>query len=218
MENLEMISFQIISCVGTAKSSYIEAARKAQEYEFDKAEELIKEGDAIYIKGHEAHASLIQQEARGESVAVNMLLMHAEDQLMAAENFKAFAQQQIVIFKKFQDIENRLETNMKRVYLFCDNGMSTSMMAQRMQDVADSHNLPIECKAFSYKIIQDIIEKNTLDCILIGPQTKFLFDEINKKYGDKTPVMVIDPTDYGMMDAEKVLKKAIVQMKKFKNK
>lgn len=65
MENLEMISFQIISCVGTAKSSYIEAARKAQEYEFDKAEELIKEGDAIYIKGHEAHASLIQQEARG---------------------------------------------------------------------------------------------------------------------------------------------------------
>ena len=66
MENLEMISFQIISCVGTAKSSYIEAARKAQEYEFDKAEELIKEGDAIYIKGHEAHASLIQQEARGD--------------------------------------------------------------------------------------------------------------------------------------------------------
>ena len=29
-------------------------------------EELIKEGDAIYIKGHEAHASLIQQEARGD--------------------------------------------------------------------------------------------------------------------------------------------------------
>ena len=53
---------------------------------------------------------------------------------------------------------------------------------------------------------------------MIGPQTKFLFDEINKKYGDKTPVMVIDPTDYGMMDAEEVLKKAIVQMKKFKNK
>ncbi len=64
MENLEMISFQIISCVGTAKSSYIEAARKAQEYEFDKAEELIKEGDAIYIKGHEAHASLIQKRGK----------------------------------------------------------------------------------------------------------------------------------------------------------
>ena len=40
---------------------------------------------------------------------------------------------------------------MKRIYLFCDNGMSTSMMAQRMQEVADKHNLPFECKAFSYK-------------------------------------------------------------------
>lgn len=107
---------------------------------------------------------------------------------------------------------------MKRVYLFCDNGMSTSMMAQRMQEVADKHNLPIECKAFSYKKISTILEEVSLDCILIGPQTKFLFDDINKKYGDKIPVMVIDAADYGMMDADKVLKKAIVQMKKFKNK
>lgn len=40
----------IISCVGTAKSSYIEAARKAQEYEFDKAEELIKEEMLFILK------------------------------------------------------------------------------------------------------------------------------------------------------------------------
>ena len=106
---------------------------------------------------------------------------------------------------------------MKRIYLFCDNGMSTSMMAQRMQEVADKHNLPFVCKAFSYKKISSIIEENKLDCILIGPQTKFLYDDINRRYGDKTPVMVIDAADYGMMDAEKVLKKAIVAMKKFKN-
>ena len=46
MENLEMISFQIISCVGTAKSSYIEAARKSQEYELDKKKRLGEEGAA----------------------------------------------------------------------------------------------------------------------------------------------------------------------------
>ena len=117
MENLEMISFQIISCVGTAKSSYIEAARKAQEYEFDKAEELIKEGMNV-ARFNFSHGLHDEQKGRidklkeirtrlNKPVAVNMLLMHAEDQLMAAENFKAFAQQQIVIFKKFQDIENR---------------------------------------------------------------------------------------------------------------
>lgn len=32
---------------------------------------------------------------------------------------------------------------MKRVYLFCSAGMSTSMLASKMQDVANSHDLPI---------------------------------------------------------------------------
>ncbi len=107
MEGLEMISFQIISCVGSAKSMYIEAANGPQNYDFEKAESLIKEGEEIFLKGHEAHASLIQKEASGEPVTPNILLMHAEDQLMAAENFKAFAEQQIIIFKKFQVLENK---------------------------------------------------------------------------------------------------------------
>ena len=38
------------------------------------------------MKGHEAHASLIQKEACGEKTVPTILLMHAEDhQLMNAE-------------------------------------------------------------------------------------------------------------------------------------
>lgn len=107
MEGIELICFQIISNVGSAKSMYIEAARAAQAYDFEKAEELIAEGEKAYLKGHEVHAELIQKEAAGEAVTVNMLLMHSEDQLMAAEQFKAFAEQQIVIFKKFQALEQK---------------------------------------------------------------------------------------------------------------
>ena len=105
MEGLELICFQIISSVGTAKSCFIEAARAAQTYDFEKAEKLIKEGDEMFVQGHEAHASLIQQEASGEPVQTTLLLVHAEDQLMAAENFRSFAEQQIIIFKKFQALE-----------------------------------------------------------------------------------------------------------------
>ena len=32
---------------------------------------------------------------------------------------------------------------MKKVYLFCSAGMSTSMLASNMQDVANQHNLPV---------------------------------------------------------------------------
>ena len=59
----------------------------------------------MFLKGHEAHASLIQKEAGGEPVNPTMLLMHAEDQLMACETCKQMAEQQIIIFKKFQSLE-----------------------------------------------------------------------------------------------------------------
>ena len=47
---------------------------------------------------------------------------------------------------------------MKRVYLFCSAGMSTSMLASKMQKVATSHDLPIEVEAFPDGKIGQIVE------------------------------------------------------------
>lgn len=104
---------------------------------------------------------------------------------------------------------------MKRIYLFCSAGMSTSMLAQKMQEVGDAHNLPVEVKAFSHSKIQDIVDELHPDCILLGPQVKYLFEETNRKYGEQAPVAVIDTAAYGMMDGEKVLKTAIKLIKTF---
>ena len=68
MDNLELVSFQIISAVGVAKSFYIEAMKIAEKGDFDLAKAKIKEGDQEFVKGHEAHAGLIQKEANGEKV------------------------------------------------------------------------------------------------------------------------------------------------------
>ncbi len=46
---------------------------------------------------------------------------------------------------------------MKKIYLFCSAGMSTSMLAQEMQNVADAHGLPLEVKAYSHSKIGDIV-------------------------------------------------------------
>lgn len=107
---------------------------------------------------------------------------------------------------------------MKKIYLFCSAGMSTSMLAKGMQDVADAHSLPVEVKAFSHSKIGDIVAELHPDCILLGPQVKYLFEETNKRFGDKTPVAVIDTAAYGMMDGEKVLKTAIKLIKTFEPK
>ena len=105
---------------------------------------------------------------------------------------------------------------MKRLYLFCDQGMSTSFLASRMQDCADKHMLPIEVNAFSYKKMQGIVEEKHPDIILLGPQVKYLFDETKKRFDERIPVMLISQEDYGMMDGEKVLKKALLLLQKRK--
>ncbi len=106
---------------------------------------------------------------------------------------------------------------MKRVYLFCSAGMSTSMLANKMQGVANAHDLPIEVEAFPDGKIGQIIDEKHPDVILLGPQVKYRFNEISEKYGSTgIPIQVIDQTDYGMMNGEKVLKSAIKLMKSAK--
>ena len=59
---------------------------------------------------------------------------------------------------------------MKKIYLFCSAGMSTSMLASNMQSVANAHNLPIKVAAFSHNKLEEIIEKyksKDLEIILV---------------------------------------------------
>ena len=99
---------------------------------------------------------------------------------------------------------------MKKVYLFCSAGMSTSMLASNMQDVANQHSLPIKVAAFPHNKLEEIISDDRPDCILLGPQVKYMYEETVEQFGSQgIPIAVIDQVDYGMMNGEKVLKSAI---------
>ncbi len=100
MEEMEMILFELISTVGTAKSCFMEALSEAKEGNFEKAKELIKDGDKVFVEGHHKHLSLIQQEASGKGVTFSLLLLHAEDQLMSAENVKILCEEVIELYRK----------------------------------------------------------------------------------------------------------------------
>ena len=53
--------------------------------------------------------------------------------------------------------------------------------------------------------------------IHLGPQVKYRYQEIVDKFGSTgIPIQVIDQSDYGMMNGEKVLKSAIKLMKSAK--
>ena len=107
---------------------------------------------------------------------------------------------------------------MKRFYLFCNAGMSTSLLASKMQKTADAHDLPIEIKAFSDAQMNDIVSEFNPEVILLGPQVKHLYDKVNEKYGQEHVVSVIDSTDYGNVDGVRVLKKAMKLYKESRGK
>lgn len=102
MQDLEIIAFEIISNVGEAKSSYIQAIQEAKVKNFNEAEKLMEEGQKAYLKGHHAHNKLIQMEASDEKVPFNLIIVHAEDQLMAADSFKIIAQEFIDLYRSLK--------------------------------------------------------------------------------------------------------------------
>lgn len=105
---------------------------------------------------------------------------------------------------------------MKKIYLLCSNGMSTSMLAAMMQASANKHQLPIEIKAYPQADLARILQTSKApDIILLGPQVQYMYDEIKKQYAYlQLPIIMINQEDYGMLNSEKVLKQAILALKR----
>ncbi len=100
MEEMELFCFQLITASGGAKSNYIGAIQCAKTGDYEEAERLIAEADAMMRQGHQPHADLIQKEAAGEFVGMGLIMAHAEDQMMSAEVFKVMAEEIVELYKK----------------------------------------------------------------------------------------------------------------------
>lgn len=99
MEGMELICFQLITSVGDARSSFIQAIREAKKGNIDTAREMIKSGKEAFTQGHHVHTSLVQEEAAGEAAPWSLLLVHAEDQLMSAEAFSILSEEFVDLYE-----------------------------------------------------------------------------------------------------------------------
>lgn len=109
-EKIEKI-FEMISAAGVARSKYIEAVSAAKTAEFERAAELIKEGGECFVQAHHVHADLLAAdsaalEENGEKSNVSLILVHAEDQMMAAEMFRLIAEEFIDVYKQLNDLKS----------------------------------------------------------------------------------------------------------------
>ena len=94
---------------------------------------------------------------------------------------------------------------MKKIFLLCSAGMSTSLLVNKIKEAAKKQGLEDDIAATSLANLKDI--KEEADVILLAPQVRFDKERVEKEVKD-IPVNVVDMTAYGMMDGEKVLNQA----------
>lgn len=98
MEGMEQTCFEMISAAGAARSCFIEAMQSAREGDFEAAAAQIKDGKDFQIQAHQIHHELLTKEANGQKADVDLLLVHAEDQLMSAETFGILADEWVELY------------------------------------------------------------------------------------------------------------------------
>lgn len=95
---------------------------------------------------------------------------------------------------------------MKKILLVCSAGMSTSIVVKKMEAAAQAKGIETKIWAVGDALAKDNVGE--ADIVMLGPQVKFLLGKMQTLAGD-TPVAVIDMRDYGMMNGEAILNKAL---------
>lgn len=105
MEGLELIAFNIIGTVGSAKSKVMESMQKARTGKFEESEQLIKEANEFLIQGEKEHFQVITQEAKDKNVELTLLFMHAEDQLISTVTLRDMANEIVENYRMMYDLK-----------------------------------------------------------------------------------------------------------------
>ena len=101
----EEVSFEIIASAGQARSLAFEALGYARDTNFIKARELIEESKKESLLAHRCQTRLLTQEASGDHVDVDVLLVHAQDHLMTAQLARELIEEIINLYEIKADKE-----------------------------------------------------------------------------------------------------------------
>ena len=97
---------------------------------------------------------------------------------------------------------------MYKIALICEHGASTGICVHKMNEASQKLGIESDIAAYSSAKLDFIIDK--MDFILLGPQLLYKIDRFRELYPEHSARMaVINPTDFGAMDGEKIIKDTI---------
>lgn len=92
---------------------------------------------------------------------------------------------------------------MKKIVLLCAAGMSTSILAKKMEEAAAKMDYPAEVAAYPTSEARE--KTSGADIILLGPQVRFQQKKI-EELCPGIPVEAVDMRLYGRMDGEGIIR------------
>ena len=98
VEEISLKAMEIITYAGLAKSNYLMALKDYKAGKKEEAYKKIEEGSLKFAKAHEVHIKILSDEMEKLESQVSLLLVHAEDQLMGAENIRLLVEELIEIY------------------------------------------------------------------------------------------------------------------------
>jgi len=202
---MEQEIMSIILNAGDARSKSLLAFREARKGNYEKANEYLKNASESMSIAHKLQTTLIQKEITGEPQEVSMLMVHAQDHLMNAMTIRDMA---IEFIEFAKEVKKGQQKQLNKILFACAGGFSTSMLVHKMKKAAEERGLTVEILAVSEDNIRDHLNA---DVLLLGPQIEHKLEIFSKAFD--FPVYVVDMTDYGMMNGEKVLTDILEKVK-----
>ena len=98
-EEATMIGFEIVEYSGDARSKLLLAIEKAKTKQFNECQALIDQANECLNDAHRAQTELLQLEARGESIEIGFITVHAQDHLMTTILLKDIVKNLMDIYK-----------------------------------------------------------------------------------------------------------------------
>ena len=96
--------------------------------------------------------------------------------------------------------------NGKTIILTCNEGMSTSIMANKMRQYAQEQGCQLRVYAINIGRIEE--EYQNADLILLGPQIVYMKDSIVKNIGGSCPVMPVNTKYFSKLDGKSAIEDA----------
>ena len=107
MDNYE-VAFGLILNAGNSKAKSMEAIEAARELRLEEAAELLQEAQEELRLAHKQQTGMIAQEASGNKVDVNIIMVHAQDHLTTAMIIMNQAEEFIEVYKTINQLNIKI--------------------------------------------------------------------------------------------------------------